>query len=163
MYENVIENYYIELIEKYPCTSKEELTAREGHHIRESKPSLNLRIEGRTNSEWRCDNREALKQYKKTYYAENKEALSLQKKKHYEANKESIRELARESYAVCAFDRIERVKQYYESNKESIKQYRKETFECECGCVTRRDNIAQHKRSRKHHKLIASSKANPDI
>ena len=39
-------NFYIELIENYPCSNKEELRAREGHYIRELA-TLNKHIAGR--------------------------------------------------------------------------------------------------------------------
>ena len=55
-----VDEFYIELIEKYPCECKEELTAREGFHIRQKKPSFNSRIAGRFNAEYFQDNREHL-------------------------------------------------------------------------------------------------------
>lgn len=48
MRENGIENYYIELIEYYPCNTKKELEKREGEIQRERKPNLNGRFQ-------RCD------------------------------------------------------------------------------------------------------------
>ena len=50
--EHGIENFYIELIEKFPCTTKEELCAREGYHIRKEKSSLNYAIAGRSKKEY---------------------------------------------------------------------------------------------------------------
>ena len=44
--------FYIELIELYPCKCKEELTAREGHYIRE-RGTLNKQIPGRTEKQYR--------------------------------------------------------------------------------------------------------------
>ena len=57
MNELGIENFYIELIENYPCESKDQLRAREGHYIREMA-TLNKRIETRTVEEWKEDNKE---------------------------------------------------------------------------------------------------------
>ena len=48
--------FYIELIELYPCKCKEELTAREGHYIRE-RGTLNKQIPGRTEKQYREDNK----------------------------------------------------------------------------------------------------------
>ena len=48
------DNFYIELVENYPCNTKEELMAREGHYIRE-RATLNHMIAGRTEKEWRED------------------------------------------------------------------------------------------------------------
>ena len=47
--EHGVENFFIELIEKRPCNDKDELRNTEGNYIRLLKPSLNARIEGRTN------------------------------------------------------------------------------------------------------------------
>ena len=41
------EQFKIELIEYYPCQTKDELTRREGEVIRELKPDLNMQIAGR--------------------------------------------------------------------------------------------------------------------
>ena len=67
------EQFYIELLEEYPCENNEQLRAREGHYIREMKASLNGRIEGRTMEEWREENKERLKEYRKVKYNNIKE------------------------------------------------------------------------------------------
>ena len=46
--EHGVENFYIELIDKYPCNDKDELRKTEGEYMRELKPSLNTQIAGRT-------------------------------------------------------------------------------------------------------------------
>jgi len=76
------DDYRIELIEKFPCDSKDELTAREGHYVRQME-CVNKNIPGRTKKEsqkaWRQDNPE----YNKEYYHNNKEAIDqYQKQKH---------------------------------------------------------------------------------
>lgn len=68
----------IVLLEKYPCADKEELNARERHWI-ETTECVNKTIPGRTDKEyrdahkdhykqWRTNNKEVLKEKKKTYY-----------------------------------------------------------------------------------------------
>ena len=47
MHELDVENFYIELIEIYPCNDVYELRAREGYYIREIG-TLNMLIAGRT-------------------------------------------------------------------------------------------------------------------
>ena len=47
-----VDNFYIELIENYPCNDSYELGAREGHFIRQFG-TLNKQIIGRTEKEWR--------------------------------------------------------------------------------------------------------------
>eukprot|EP00972_Heterocapsa_arctica_P110895 16331017-Heterocapsa_arctica.AAC.1 len=54
------DEYYIELIENYPCSSLEELRAREGFWIREIG-TLNKLVAGRT-----------AKEFGREYYQQNK-------------------------------------------------------------------------------------------
>ena len=61
------DSIYIELIEIYPCNSREELRAREGYYIRE-RGTLNNLIAGRTQQEWIEDNKEQVKEYKHKYW-----------------------------------------------------------------------------------------------
>jgi group I intron endonuclease len=68
------EHFYIELIEPYPCKSKDELKAREGHYIRE-RGTLNMLIAGRTKKEYIKDNQEHIKEYCKTWHEANRERL----------------------------------------------------------------------------------------
>lgn len=51
------DKFYIELIENYPCKTKEELLAREGHFIRE-RGTLNKTVQGRTSAQYWKDNQE---------------------------------------------------------------------------------------------------------
>ena len=53
------DRFYTELIELYPCKSKEELRAREGHFIRECG-TLNKQVAGRSLPEYTTYNREYL-------------------------------------------------------------------------------------------------------
>ena len=50
MHELDVENFYIELIENYPCNDIYELRAREGYYIREIG-TLSTKVAGRTNRE----------------------------------------------------------------------------------------------------------------
>ena len=75
------DKFYIELIESYPCNSKEELMAREGHYIRE-RGTLNMKIAGRTDKAYYKDNQEIINAKHKKYYEDNQECI-LQRNKHY--------------------------------------------------------------------------------
>ena len=52
-----IENCKIELIQDFPCQSRNELLKQEGEHIR-NNDCVNKIVSGRTNQEWREDNYE---------------------------------------------------------------------------------------------------------
>ncbi len=55
---------YIELLEEYPCSNKQQLNKREGELMREHKKNcINKRIEGRTDKEYNEDNKEKIKLY----------------------------------------------------------------------------------------------------
>ena len=86
--------------------------------------TLNKQIAGRTIKEWAEDNKEQLKEYHKEWREDNKE-----KTKEY--NQEYIKE-----------------------NKDKIKQQTSERIFCECGCGVRRNNIAAHKQTPKHERIM---------
>lgn len=79
-----VEHLYIELLEKHiKCTNTADLSAREGQRIREIKPSLNTRVEGRPDKDYHKDNLDnkntGIVQHRKTI-ATRKRAKSKQNK-----------------------------------------------------------------------------------
>ena len=72
MQELGTDNFYIELIENFPCSTREELRAREGTWIREIA-TLNKLVAGRDSKGYYDDNADMLKQKSKDYRAEHKE------------------------------------------------------------------------------------------
>ena len=72
----------IELIEKFPCNSKKELVKREGEIIKQYLQDgniLNKNIAGRSDKEYREQNKdkinEYMKAYMKVYYNKNKDKI----------------------------------------------------------------------------------------
>ena len=61
-----VDKFYIELVEKYPCQSNEELHKKEGEWIRQIG-TLNSCIAGRTHKEYRVEDPEHYKQKDKKY------------------------------------------------------------------------------------------------
>ena len=140
-------DYFIELIEKVPCDSKDELHKRERYFI-ETLECVNKIIPGRTKKEYQKEyqeeHKEEIKEYKKEYYEEHKEELkeyqkeyreehkeqlSLKKKEYYEDNKEQIC-LKKKEYREEHKEEIkERNKEYYEDNKEQLCLKKKEYYE----------------------------------
>jgi hypothetical protein len=59
----------IELVEIYPCNSKEELLQREGFYIRNNN-CVNKCVAGRTAKEYREVHKEKMKEYQKEYQKE---------------------------------------------------------------------------------------------
>ena len=99
-----IDNFYIELIENYPCESLEQLRKREGHYIRKMG-TLNQQIAGRTCKELLEQNKEKVKEYFKEYSKEYREKQR-NIKEWVEQNKEKVKQ----------YD-----KEYREQNKDKIK------------------------------------------
>ena len=120
------DNWYIELVENYPCNSKEELEKREGEIMREignlnSKMPRGLKLKENPN-------------YKQEYIQEiNKDVEFMEKKKE---NKKQ-------------YD-----KEYREQNKKRIKERKSILMTCECGCEIRREGKASHLRTEKHKMLM---------
>jgi hypothetical protein len=87
-------NVDIILIENFKCENKEELHARERHHIELNKElCVNMYIPSRTKKEWNKDNKEYIKEKANEYYKNNKEKLNEYQKeymKQYRENQEKI-------------------------------------------------------------------------
>jgi hypothetical protein len=70
-----IEHFRIELIEYYPCNTKEQLHSREGHFIRE-RATLNKRIAGRTKKQFYETHKTEIAERQKQYYKDHKEEIA---------------------------------------------------------------------------------------
>ena len=164
-------DWYIELYEVYPCNSKEELLKKEGDIIRQIG-TINKRINGRTQKEYREDNVEKIKEYRennadkfkeyqKTYYEDNKDKVKEKHKKYYEDNTEKIKE-TNKKYREDNTEKIkEKNKKYREGNADKIKENKKKYYEdnveknkekicCDiCGAFVRTDSIRRHQKSKK--------------
>jgi len=143
----------IELIENYPCNSRDELRAREGFHQR-SMNCVNKRIECRTNKEWREDNKDKVREYERQLYYKLKEK-----------DPNRVRDKARQfreknpNYAKEAQKKYR--EKYPEKQSISDKKYReqprvkarkREIVLCNCGKETTRGNLWHHKNLSKSHK-----------
>ena len=125
------DNWYIELVENYPCNSKQELERREGEIMREIG-NLNSKmprgLKQKENPNYQTEHKE--ERSKEPEYIENKK----EDKKNYD-------------------------KEYREINKERIKERKTTTlFVCECGCEVKKEGKANHLRTEKHNELMALKK-----
>ena len=84
-----LENCKIELIENYPCNSKEELQRQEGQHIRKTECG-NKQVTGRPAIEYRQqpEVKEHRKEYNKEYRELNRDKLNEYDKAKYQKQKE---------------------------------------------------------------------------
>ena len=165
------EKFYIELIEHYPCTSKEELNKREGEYIRQLG-TLNEKVSGRTQAEYKEDNYEYVKlqqqiyrdnnkdyiaEQSKTYRENNKEILSEKKMDYRNTNREELNSKSKKYYDNNKATVLQKSRVYREENKEKIREKKREPITCECGMVLRKDGLKRHHKSNQHQKNIVDN------
>jgi hypothetical protein len=132
------EDAYIELLENYPCNSKEELRMKEGEYQRKMD-CVNKRIEGRTHKEYR--NSTEGKKVRNKYCEEHKEHL-YNKKKEYNSRAD-VKEYKKQ-----------KDKEYYQNNREQILENMKTKITCVCGITLRKSGIKRHERTKNHIRYI---------
>ena len=129
---NIIKNndYKIELLENFPCKSKQELLNKEREYIQNNK-CLNMYRPILTNQE-KLDYK---KEWKKKNYIDNRDKLIIQQKKIYKKNRDEI---------------LERCKIYYEANKDKINKRKRENIQCDiCNNTISKNYLSQHKKTLK--------------
>lgn len=129
---------YIELIEKYACTCREELERREGQYIRSEPNAVNKYIAGRTQKEYYQDNAERKKEWRKNNAERIKEYRQTnveQIKAYYQDNAEKIRA---------------KQKEYRQTNAERIKARKNQKHICGCGGKYTHANKVRHYTSKQH-------------
>jgi len=147
------ENFYIELLELYPCSCKDELHKREGYYIRKFdsfKNGLNGCIAGRTDKEYYQDNKIQIIEQTKKYYNDNKDKIKDYDKEYYKVNKEEIKEYKKEYYKANKEKIRKKNKEYQKVNKEKLR----EKFICECGSILTHQSKSKHLKTKKHLKYI---------
>ncbi len=150
-----VENCKIELVELYPCNSKNELEMREGFYIK-NNICVNKKIAGRTKEEYKEDNKEKIALQMKEYYEDNKDKIILQNKEYYKDNKEKIALQNKEYYEDNKEKIVLQNKEYYEDNKEKIVLQKNEKHQCECGGKYTQVNQLRHFKTEKHQSFINS-------
>ena len=123
-------DHYIELLEDYPCSSKEQLFKREGELQRQHKSDVvNNNIAGRTQKEHYNENVVHFNAYSKKHYYDNIGDYKANSKVYYETHKEEIKaykKVYNETRKEC---QKQYNKQYHELNKEAIAEQKKQHYE----------------------------------
>ena len=172
-----IEGLVIELVESYPCNSRDELNMRESYFIRKFKcvnkylPYISEEELKQYFKQYYENNKDHLLQKQKQYYENNQEQLKQKQiqyrennkerikqdaKKHYKDNKEAFKQQSNKYYESNRESIKERSKQYYENNKDKIEIRKSVKLTCECGCVCVRYCMPRHKKSIKHQTFMLS-------
>jgi len=117
------------LVEDFPCSTKDELTRRESHFIRnfacvnKKIPNLTLDETKAYNSAYYFVNKDKINTQGKVSYLENKDKINTQRKGHYLENKDEI-DANRKSYRLShADDKKTSNKAYYISHADDLKTY----------------------------------------
>lgn len=129
MNELDIENFYIELIEYYPCNTRDELYKKEGECIRYYKSELNKIIQGRSRKERNDENRDQYLNRKKEHYEKNKEHYRQKAREYGEQNKVHKQIKNKERYELKKEEINNRKKDRYNKNKDEINQRRREMLQ----------------------------------
>lgn len=131
----------IELIESWPCKTKEELFEREGYWQQRYNPFCNVRQAGRSVEQWHQEHKEYVSAQRRVYREQNKKVISqkarefrekneekikLEKKVYYESNRGKILEKSKQYYLEHKHERNQKGKEYYEKNKEHLMLKNKE-------------------------------------
>ena len=120
--------FYIELIELCPCSSKEELRAKEGEWIRQVG-ALNSRIAGRDGKAWYADHKHDISQKAKQFRQDNLLDVRQKDKEYRDRNIERERERDRTRYRnneLRKEDTKNRSKAWKNEHHEHVKQVAKE-------------------------------------
>jgi hypothetical protein len=127
-----IENCYIELIELFPCNTKDELKMRENHYIR-SLVCVNKYLAIITQEDRKAyfadyyqEHKEKIKQYQVEYREENKEEILRKKAEYHIKNREELLRKAAEYYEKNSEEMKRKAREYVEKNKEKTKNYQAE-------------------------------------
>jgi len=129
-------DYYIVLLESYPCNSKDELRMCEQKHI-DLCECLNKRKAFQSEEEW--------KQYQKQYYEQNREEKLEYAKQYVEQNRVKVSK-QRKQFREENSDKIaEQKKQYYDKNRDKINAKQGERICCSyCQKEIRKGGLSRH-------------------
>lgn len=145
------EGIYLDLIEEYPCNSRDALLTRERYWIEQRKPELNVNYKPISTDEERLE-------VKKRYAKSEKGKKKSQEWK--EANPEKLEEYSRSRYAVPdkAYKKKEADKAYYEKNKDKILQQLKDKKDAINITRAKRREVKKDEINEKHRKWYAENK-----
>ena len=124
----------IELVENWPCDSKQALCERETYYIQNNDCINMIKRAYRSTEE--------TKEYQKQYREDNKEYLDEHKVQYRKDNGERLKAYDKQRY----HNNEKRRQALYERNAVLI--------DCECGKSIRRSNIYNHRKSKTHMMII---------
>jgi hypothetical protein len=156
-----LDDYKIELVENYPCRSKEELLAREGYYVANFE-CINKAIPNNYNSvgevkyqkQYRENHQKEIIDYRKQYYNDNAEMLREKSNNFYINNKDKVNERKRQHYETNKEKILEKCHEYYENNKEKVFERQNKEVLCVCGITHSVGHTFMHRQTQKHQDFI---------
>ena len=146
-------DYFITLIEECNFNNKQQLFRREGELIKFNiNNCVNTRIEGRTNKEYRLDNKEIIAEKEKLKYQHNKEHI-LKHTKQYRLDNKEIIAVKEKQFREDHKERIhDYFVQHYIEHRETKLEYAKQPYTCVCGSSSTVSHKSRHENTI-YHKL----------
>ena len=146
------QNCSIELIEMYPCQSKDELNSREGFWIRKKMESgcVNKVIPGRTLKQYYEDNRDNIRKRDRENYQKHKDNILKRQRDYYEENRDNIIKRKLDYYKDNRDKILKRQCEFYTKNQDKINARRRRLDSCDCGSNYTHDHRCRHMRTLKH-------------
>ena len=136
-------DYYIKLLELYPCSCNDELRMKEREH-QDSNECVN-KVKAYSSEEEKNE-------YHKDYYEVNKDKLLEKAKEYAEEHKVEKQEYDKNRYEENREEKIEKAKEYYKVNKE----HKSKKIVCDCGGSYSYNGKLRHERTKKHIAFINS-------
>ena len=144
----------IELIELFPCDTKEELVKREGYYIKKLD-CVNKRIAGRSKKEYIEDNKESYDQWHRDYYKKNKTETLEKGAVKYKCECGTMATVGHITRHVKSIQHCQHFNLPYTKPKKSNRIIVKYT--CGCGSTITTLKKARHERSNKHIEYIKTN------
>ena len=145
----------IELIEDFKCDSLDDLHRREGEFIKQYIDTcVNDRIAGRTQQEYREENKDKIAERYKQYRDLHRDEISEKARQYREENYDVLCDKKKQYRESHRSDLNEKAKQYYQQNKEKILEKIKEKVKCHCGLEVVKNHLKRHQNAGLHKRLL---------
>jgi hypothetical protein len=139
------DNYYMDIIEEYPCDDKIQAKQREQYWYQQLNANMNELLPYISAE----DSKKKRINYQKKYFENNRDYYINYNKNYYAKFPEKKKEIALK---------------YYNDNKEKICQKNKERrFDCVCGINIRHVDRSKHNKTKTHLKFLSTNSTKDNI
>ena len=150
------DNWDMILIDTLSCENNLEARRREREYIEKLNATLNRVIPTRSQSEYRADNEELIREIKKHNREKNKDKIKEYQKTYNQENKDKISQKIKDRRK----NNLETIREYEKQAYQRNKATRQRPYHCECGKVVSFNSRLDHFKSKKHQQYILNQ-SNP--